>query len=325
MVTVNDTIENKRGKIMNRSERLNQELIFLSNRRLFHVADLMTEFNLTKRTALRDIESLEQLGLAFYVEPGRYGGYHLTKRQTWAPVLLDLQEINAIFFAIKALSLLSTTPFEKSYRTIYQKLMAMLPTSEQNNVEKLQKVVNYYSIPNLDGPEFLGQLLTAILDETVVQLKFNQAVPAVKFQLYDLLYRHGIWFFSGLNLTTKQWQIIRCDKITNLVLADRTPAPYTRAQLQQQQLAYDHGHHNMAFECELTPLGRELVQKNNYPNMFLKRMADQDYLYGGYNQDEFDYMVQYLLRLGPNVKVLAPQELQQGYLKALREILARYH
>lgn len=54
---------------MNRSERLNQELIFLSYRQTFHVKELMQEFNISKRTALRDISSLEQLGLSFYVEP----------------------------------------------------------------------------------------------------------------------------------------------------------------------------------------------------------------------------------------------------------------
>ena len=128
---------------MDRSERLNQELIFLSYKSQFHVDDLMTEFNISKRTALRDIASLEQLGLAFYVEPGRYGGYHLTKRQLWVPVLLNIQEINALFFAIKALSLLSATPFEKSYTTIYQKLMATLPLAEQQKVTRLQEVVNY--------------------------------------------------------------------------------------------------------------------------------------------------------------------------------------
>ena len=72
---------------MDRSERLNQELIFLSYKNEFHVNDLIAAFNISKRTALRDIQSLEQLGLTFYVEPGRYGGYKLTKRQLWDPAL----------------------------------------------------------------------------------------------------------------------------------------------------------------------------------------------------------------------------------------------
>lgn len=308
---------------MTRSERLNQELIFLSYRATFHVNDLMTTFNISKRTALRDIASLEQLGLAFYVEPGRYGGYRLTKRQLWVPVLLNLPEINAIFFALKALSLLSATPFEKSYQTIYQKLMAALPLTEQQKVGRLQEVVNYYTIPNLDGPQFLSQLLTAILNEQVVALTLTDSPHPDQFQVYDLLYRHGIWFFSGYNLAREQWGIYRCDLITAISVAKQA-APYDHTQLKQLQQAYDAQHHDVPFECSLTPLGRELVQKNNYPNMHLKRRANQDYLYGGYNRDEYDYMIQYLLGLGTNVKILYPKELQTGYLKELQKLMALY-
>ncbi|RRK09689.1 WYL domain-containing protein [Lactiplantibacillus garii] len=309
---------------MNRSERLNQELIFLSYKTHFHVNDLMTEFNISKRTALRDISSLEQLGLAFYVEAGRYGGYQLTKRQLWAPVLLNLPEINALFFAIKALSLLSATPFEKSYTTIYQKLMATLPLTEQHKVSRLQEVVNYYTIPNLDVPEFLRQLLDAILDETVVALRLTDRPTSQAFQLYDLLYRNGVWFFSGVNLTTDAWEIVRCDTVTAIQPA-KQPAPFTHATLKQREAAYNQQHHNVAYKCKLTPLGKEMVQRNNYPNMHLKQVDGQDYLYGGYNQDEYDYMVEYLLGLGTNVQIIAPQALKTGYLAAIDQIKAMYH
>nr|WP_262336637.1 HTH domain-containing protein [Lactiplantibacillus plantarum] len=86
---------------MNRSERLNQELIFLSYRQEFHIKELMQEFNISKRTALRDVNSLEQLGLSIYVEPGRYGGYQIMQQQLWVPILLNSQEINALFLRSK--------------------------------------------------------------------------------------------------------------------------------------------------------------------------------------------------------------------------------
>ena len=309
---------------MDRSERLNQELIFLSYKNGFHVNDLVAAFNISKRTALRDIQSLEQLGLTFYVEPGRYGGYKLTKRELWVPVLLNIQEINALFFAIKALSLLSATPFEKSYTTIYQKLMATLPLAEQQKVTRLQEVVNYYTIPNLDGPKLLRPLLSAILDETVVALRLKTNPQPQPFQLFDLLFRNGVWFVSGVNLTTQHWEIIRCDRVTDLTTTER-PAQLSYETLKQRQIAYDQHHHNIAYRCKLTPRGREIVQRNHYANMQLKRIDGQDYLYGGYNQDEYDYMIQYLLSLGTNVQILEPQSLQTGYLAAIDKIKAMYN
>ncbi|MCY7526166.1 HTH domain-containing protein, partial [Bacillus safensis] len=44
---------------MKKSERLNQELIFLSDKHSFQLKDLQSEFGISKRTALRDIEELE--------------------------------------------------------------------------------------------------------------------------------------------------------------------------------------------------------------------------------------------------------------------------
>ena len=99
---------------MKRAERLNQELIFLSSKKSFNLSDLIKEFNISKRTALRDIQDLELMGLPFYVENGRNGGYKLINEKLLIPIYFDLGEITSIFFALKSLEALSTTPFEKS-------------------------------------------------------------------------------------------------------------------------------------------------------------------------------------------------------------------
>ncbi len=50
---------------MKKSERLNQELIFLSHKKSFNLSDLMNKLNISKRAVLRDIEAL---GVSFYLE-----------------------------------------------------------------------------------------------------------------------------------------------------------------------------------------------------------------------------------------------------------------
>lgn len=96
---------------MKKSERLNQELIFLSGKASFQLSDLMAEFGISKRTALRDVAELESLGLPLYAESGRYGGYRLISQKPFVPVYFTIEEVEAIFFAMKALKLLSSTPF----------------------------------------------------------------------------------------------------------------------------------------------------------------------------------------------------------------------
>ena len=48
---------------MKKSERLNQELFFLRTHPQFNLNQLMKTFGISKSTALRDIEALENLGV----------------------------------------------------------------------------------------------------------------------------------------------------------------------------------------------------------------------------------------------------------------------
>ena len=80
-----------------KSERLNKELIYLSYRDQFHLKELEDEFNISERTALRDIANLEQIGLNFYVEKGRYGAYHLTKTNYGCRLILTWKRLTPSF------------------------------------------------------------------------------------------------------------------------------------------------------------------------------------------------------------------------------------
>ena len=116
---------------MKKADRLNQELIYLSYRKKFNLSELTDKFQISERTALRDISELEEMGLPLYSEVGRNGGYKISQEKLWVPIKFNLEEINAIFFALKSMDLVSTTPFKKSFSSIYQKLLKSLPVTYQ--------------------------------------------------------------------------------------------------------------------------------------------------------------------------------------------------
>ena len=309
---------------MNKAERLNQELIFLSDKNFFQINDLITEFQISKRTALRDITELESMGLSFYVENGRYGGYHLIKKELLIPVTFNLEEVSAIFFAIQALTLLSATPFEKSYQHIYDKLRATLPQEQQAYLSKLQNAISYYRIPSITAPNFLSVILNSIIDQEILAITYNQHKKIdQRIQVFNLLYRNGIWFCDAYDIDRQQWGTYRCDCIEDCSIIT-TIKTYTHQELGQFKQHYEKTYHDILFQCKLTPLGQELFQKNNYPNMHLKKENGQIFMYGGYNQAEFHYMVDYLITLGNNVTIQYPKELKQAYLQELRTIISKY-
>lgn len=310
---------------MKKSERLNKELIYLRNKHTLNLRELMDAFKISKSTALRDIASLEEMGLALYADYGRNGGYHLLEQTLLPPIYFDKNEIYAIFFALNALELLSSTPFEKSYTHIQQKLMATLTLEQQHDVEKLLTVVRYYNIAPLKGQNYLTIILESILNEQALKITYTRKKKIVMLvQMNELFYRNGIWFFSAYDFNRKRWGIYRCDAIEDCQIAAEFNETVSLTELDQSQAEYDKTFHDIPFKCRITSQGKELFLKNHYLNMELEVVNGITYIVGNYNKEEEQYMVDYFIKFGKHVVIESPNVLQEVYLKELHKILKNY-
>ncbi|MBP2057298.1 putative DNA-binding transcriptional regulator YafY [Lactobacillus colini] len=306
---------------MKKSERLNQELIYLSYRSEFHLQDLEDEFGISERTAIRDVADLESMGLKFYVERGRYGAYKLIHDKLWIPIRFNFKEINAIFFAIKALERISATPFSNAYDRIYQKLMKSLPPQSMKKIQVQQQYVKYHQQPSLHKVEYFGILLKAAVEDLVLELKNDQYIKSrQKVQVYELFYQSGNWFCKVYNLELRSFFILRCDKILDCQII-KSDATYSHSELRQLLASYNQAHYDVSFKCEVSQRGRELFLLDEYPEMNIIEAGGKYLLTGKINHRELDYLTDYLLRLGPEVKIIEPIALKKLYLAKLKSML----
>lgn len=95
MVSLYDTYG---GNVMNKSERIQRELFFVNSHKEFNLTDLMREFQISRSTAIRDLAELEQLGVPFYVENGRYGGYKVLPPHYYLQFILRKKKFLVCFF-----------------------------------------------------------------------------------------------------------------------------------------------------------------------------------------------------------------------------------
>ncbi|MCG7338359.1 WYL domain-containing protein [Staphylococcus sp. ACRSN] len=311
---------------MKKAERLNMELIFLRDKTTFHLKDLMNEFNISKSTAIRDIKDLESMGLALYVESGRFGGYKILTQNLLTPVYFNDNEILAIFYALKSMNALTTTPFEKTYTQINEKLYATISDHLMKDISQTLNYIHYHSVSPVKHTPYLSSILNAIKNNQIISITYSQYERELydSIQVYELFYRSGIWFFSGINLNTQAWGIFRSDYIDDLQINDNAEIKYTRQQLSKFEEHYESEYHDIAFKCELTAFGVELFLKKSYPNMTLEYIDNKPYIVGGYNQSEFQYMIDYLISLGENVKIIYPNKLINGYLNKVRSLINKY-
>lgn len=310
---------------MKKSERLNQELIYLTRKREFNIKDLMDEFNISKRTALRDLEELEQLGFSFYVEQGRYGGYKVISEEIITPINFTTDELTAIFFALKSLEKLSQSPFEKNYKQIFEKLVTTLSPTKQREISKVMNIVNYISLPSITNEKYLKQLLDTALNSSCLNIEYKQkSYIETTLYIYDLFFRNGVWFFNGYDIKNKEWNIYRTDKIlscsTSMVVTPFATRKEAKDSLENKRKSF----HNVPFKCQLTKAGTETFLKNKFPEMKLDMINNIPHIIGSFNKSELDYLTQYLLSFGQNIKILEPDFLRKNYVNSLRNILKNY-
>lgn len=311
------------GLKMKKAERLNQELIYLSYRDKFHLKDLEEKFKISERTALRDIVELENMGLKFYVEKGRYGAYKLIKDKLWIPIRFNFKEINAIFFAIKALEQMSATPFSNEYTKIYQKLLKSLSPQNMHKIKLQQKCVKYRQQPSLHEVEYFDTLLKAAVENLILEIENKQYVTGKqKVQVYELFYQTGNWFCQVYNLDLKKFFILRCDKISKCKIIS-SDTSFSHQELKQMLSEYNKNYYDVKFECEITERGRELFLLDRYPKMKIEQKEEKYFLIGKINHYELDYLTDYLLHFGLEIKIVQPEKLKKLYLNKLEKMLIK--
>lgn len=305
---------------MSKAERLNDELLYLADRASFQLKDLEQKFHISRKTAWRDLQSLEDLGLAFYSLPGRGGGYKIINDKLLTKMYFNNDEVNAIFFALKALRQMSATPFSNEYERIYQKLLQSLSQKHRQEVQAQQKQVNYRQQPSLHKVKYFNILLNAAINNWILEIENKQYFQDKhEVQVYEIFYQTGNWFCHVFDLKLDRFFILRCDKITFCHQTGKSPFTYSDLKKKLQQ--FDQTYYNFDFSCEITSHGKSKFLLNPYPKMNIKIHNNKYYLTGKINNQELDYLADYLVGFSTNIKNIQPQKLKRLYLQKLERMI----
>ena len=96
---------------MNKSERINDMMLFLNDNNIFNLKDLMEKYSISKSTALRDVEALERIGMPIYSQSGRNGYYGILRNRLLSPIVFNIDEVYALYFSLLTLRDYESTPF----------------------------------------------------------------------------------------------------------------------------------------------------------------------------------------------------------------------
>ncbi|MCG7376383.1 YafY family transcriptional regulator [Paenibacillus sp. ACRSA] len=310
--------------MMKKSERLNDMLRFLNDREFFNLYDLMEKYDISKSTALRDIESLEQLGVPIYAEHGRYGRYGILQHQLLAPILFTMDEIYALYFAMLTLKSYQSTPFHLSVKQLNEKFEACLSQKQLQQIHLMKKVLQFEVSKHHHVSQYLDRILKSILHKSTCMIQYvkGQQVTGYHVQFFKISAKFGQWYASGIDIKTQQTKVFRCDRITSLQ-EENSETPYSIDDLLLRSLDAYQSANSIEYEVEITEQAKDMFYKENYPSMSIEHGA-KTIVRGYYNPGEESFITNYFMRFGSSIIAVKPNSLKKIMVQQMENLMSHY-
>lgn len=309
---------------MKKSERINQMLRFINKKQHFTLQDLMHEFQISKRTALRDISSLEEIGAPIYAEYGRYGGYRLLNQMQLPPISFNSQEIHALYFAMQALRSFSNLPFQVSFRSIHEKFINELSESQRQDIERIQNRVSFRHTEQIRDSAHLEILLMAAVNNKILKIAYQSAHQKSTRHIHPIaIYSmRGYWYCQAYDMCKKAYRVFRCDRIISAEITNIQPLlDIDEMTIQNAHSLWKPSEKAVPFRWLISQTGVELFQQEHFPSMKLIREMEDTYIVGSYEPHELDFIIKYLAGFGKSIKIIEPILLKETLRQHYRDLI----
>lgn len=309
---------------MNKLERLQDMLRYLNSREFFNLQDLMVKYQISKSTALRDIRSLEQLGMPIYSEYGRHGRYGILQNRLLSPIIFTLDEVYALYFAMLTLQSYQSTPFHMHVNQLQEKFEKCLSQEQIKKIRSMKKVLQLESNQHHHVSLYLEQILKSILHENICTIQYtrNEGSKSYRVQFFKISAKFGQWYAAGIEVNTNQQRVFRCDKVTSMQV-EAEESHFSLDELVSRSLELYQSVYRIRFEVEIEEQAKDIFYKESYPSMKLD-IGEQTVITGFYNPGEESFIAEYFMRYGSHVVAVKPESLRTMIQSKVEQLLQHY-
>lgn len=306
---------------MRKSERLHDMMIYLNDKKSFHLKDIMEKYTISKSTALRDIQSLEEIGMPIYSSSGRNGYYGILPNRLLSPIVFNIDEVYALYFAMQTLNAYQSTPFHLSVEKLKGKFEGCISEERIQELRKMEKVFRLGNYQNKNVCSCLGDILKMAVEERVCEVVYRKGDRDKNYflQFFDITSAYGQWYATAYNFQNKKPQVLRCDKI-HAVQPSVNYMPKTLSELLVSSREMFRDNNAIDFEVEISNMGVDLFYKEHYPSMELQQENETYYIRGFYNQEEEKFIANYFIIYGESLLGIRPDSLKSLILERLESI-----
>src|SRR5437762_5885885 len=180
---------------MTRTDRLAAIILMLQDRPRTG-ADIARQFEVSRRTVMRDVQALCEIGVPVIARDGASGGYSLPEDCFVKPLQLSIRELLLLLLALGALEKLPSVPYPKERASLVAKLRALVPKPRLQEVERLGAHLAFDIPERAHQSPLLEELLQAAQEGRWLQATYAspERTTCVLLLPVQLTCRNGLWY-----------------------------------------------------------------------------------------------------------------------------------
>lgn len=325
-----------------RAARLIKMVLLLQSRPAMTAAELAAELEVSERTVTRDAQALSEAGVPVWAERGRAGGYRLVGGYRTRLTGLDRGEAEALFLSGLPSALREMGLEDAASAARLKVSAALLPSLRDASASAARRfhldAPSWYHEP--EPPGLLPVVADAVWDDRLLRVRYRKGggreprrtEVARELAPYGLVLKAGVWYLCAK--VADDFRVYRIDRFTSVEPADERferdetfdlpafwearAAEFARSLLRTEvtvrvsesgarQLAYTGDRAAAATALsEAPPAGPDGWRTVTLP------VESLDVAYGQ------------LLSLGPELEVVAPEELRSRFAGAVERLSDLY-
>jgi predicted DNA-binding transcriptional regulator YafY len=295
-------------------------MLWINVKRKFTVQELADDFQVSRRTVIRDLQELSTLGVPLLARPGSGGGYEVLRNRMLPPIPFTIEEVTSIFFAYQTLEKFPSLPFATGMSSALNRLYQSLPDDTKNYIDRLQGRFSYLEDSASTPAPHLRSVLDASVENRVLHITYHSrnGLTERNIQPIGVYARNGLWYCPAYCFTRESVREFRIDRIHSVSSVEDMEARQDIAQLSLGDWYTSTGakSETLHLQVRLTTAGiRELAQ---YHDHITSQSDGSRILQLNISLDNVPFFARMFLTLGKDAIVQEPQEMA-AYIRAFAE------
>lgn len=313
---------------MLKSKRLMELMMFVNRKRRFKVQELADEFGVSKRTILRDLQELSELGVPLYSEVGPHGGYQVIRERVLPPIAFTEEEAVAMFFAVHALRHYSSLPFEAESASALNKFYLHMPGDVRDRIDSMKDRVDFVTPARRGDAPYLSVLLEAAVRQKVLAIAYEskeEGRTSRRIQPVCLYANNGLWYCTAYCFLREGFRVFRCDKIREAAFDESGTEPLDLKDISLSRRENTKPNDPVRLRAALTRSGVQRCEAELWLAPRLQVLEDgSGVIDADVSRSDLSFYTSFFIGLGDEIRLEGPAELKESIRRRLSELLARY-